>query len=138
MGINFQIKKRGIRLQKSKGHLAPEIIKHFPIVEFYMSDYLQLGYYIQKPIEYYDESGKKRVRSIDGYNYKDEGGINIIMINLWYIGQLSKIYGLSEEEKFFNILVDWYNFVWFHEYLHLIGFTEPMIVKMKNHIIEID
>ena len=77
----------------------------FPYIEFYMSDYIQLGFIFEK-----------KCFSINGYNFQDSGGVNYIGLNLSCVASL-------EPEK----IKEWLIEVWWHEYCHLIGFSEEQI-----------
>lgn len=104
-----------------------------PFVELYMSDYLQLGFYCRED--------RVNNNEVHGFNEQDEEGLNIIMINLYWINKRYKEKDRIEvfkdnssffEHTFFINFVNWFNRVWVHEYFHLIGLSEETIGYMES------
>ena len=134
--------------------------------EFYMSDYMQLGFYCEDHIMIHRDGSESR---IGGYNTRSSDGVNYIMLNLFYIGKqmrgaIMERPFIHEKAKVFlgdkelgtgdvtvtyirhddivlEVFLDWFWMCWWHEYLHLIGFSEEQVHFMTEtdvHVIEID
>jgi len=102
----------------SKFYLPREFL---PFTELWMSDYYQLGFY-SKPDR--NKDGKQ----IQGYNYQSEDGINIIMINLYWISQ-------NNNWSDFFFFIYWFNEVWTHEWLHLIGLDGDEVDTLEKYLL---
>lgn len=94
----------------------------FPYIEFWMSDYLQLGFF-------YEELKTEDGQRVSGMNIQDNFGCNYIYLNLYWISKTMKFdevmhrYAPSTLELF----IEWFLHDWFHEWLHLIGLNEEQI-----------
>lgn len=92
----------------------------FPLFNSYVSDWHQLYFYYNKISKGYDKEGNEvTYREYGHYSYSEDqfGNLNqaVIGFNL-ALG--------PDPEKNLDIFIKHFNFVWLHEYMHLVGFSE--------------